>query len=210
MRFGIFNIWQAIIVVIMLTPQIKYFLKHPHEVNQCTNRIMNILEQIGRYGCILFMVLPLGVRHGSFGFPSPEAFVVYLLGLPILLAVYMGLWEVAFEEEMGKLLVTFFWISVGLAAVGVGVAVAEIRVVPVFYPDEVIWPIVFILLIVVAGMGLSKWFMPPPGRKMKMAMAIIPALIFLLCGITLVHPLLIVSAVLFGIAHTYVTWQNVK
>lgn len=211
MEFGIINIWQAVIVAIMLTPQVKYFLKHPHEVNRCTSRAMNILDRIGWYGCILFMVIPLGARFGSFGFPSMEVFGIYILCFPILLALYMGLWEVVFEEEMGNLLRTFFQISMVLLVIGIGMSIAGIEVLdPLDIPSDIISPIVFILLIAVVGMGLSKWFMPSPGWRMKLAMAILPALIFLLCGITMVHPLLIVFAVLFGFAHTYVIWQNIK
>lgn len=211
MEFGIINIWQAVIVVVMLTPQVKYFLKHPHEANRCTNRVMNDLDRIGWYGCILFMVIPLGSRFESFGFPSMEVFSIYILCFPILLALYMGLWEVAFEQEMGKLLSTFFQISMVLLVIGIGMSIVGIEVFdPLDIPSDIIFPIVFILLIVVAGMVLSKWFMPSPGWRMKLVMAILPALIFLLCGITLLHPALIAFAVLFGFAHTYVIWQNVK
>lgn len=210
MEFSFMNVLQAIVVAVMLTPQVKYFLKHPHEVNRCTSRVMNILDRIGWYGCILFMVIPLGARCGSFGFPSMEVFGIYILCFPILLALYMGLWQVAFEEEMGNLLRIFFWISVVLAAVGVVCKAAGVKIAVVYYPTELTSPIVFILLIAVVGMVLSKWFMPTPGWRMKLAMAILPALIFLLCGITMVHPLLIVFAVLFGFAHTYVIWQNIK
>lgn len=44
----------------------------------------------------------------------------------------------------------------------------------------------------------------------SMALAIIPTAIFLLCGITLRHYLLVTSAVVFGIGHIYVTYQNAK
>lgn len=42
----------------------------------------------------------------------------------------------------------------------------------------------------------------------QIALAVIPTVIFLLCGITLGHILLIVFAVIFGIAHVYVTTKN--
>lgn len=42
----------------------------------------------------------------------------------------------------------------------------------------------------------------------SMALAIIPAVIFLISGITLRHYLLIFSAVLFGVGHICITWQN--
>ena len=43
-----------------------------------------------------------------------------------------------------------------------------------------------------------------------MALAIIPICMFLLSGITLRHMLLVVSAVVFGIGHIYITYQNAK
>lgn len=44
----------------------------------------------------------------------------------------------------------------------------------------------------------------------SMALAIIPTAIFLFSGITLRHYLLVISAIVFGIGHIYVTYQNAK
>jgi len=44
----------------------------------------------------------------------------------------------------------------------------------------------------------------------SMALAILPTGIFLLSGIMMRHILLIISAVIFGIGHCYVTYQNAK
>lgn len=44
----------------------------------------------------------------------------------------------------------------------------------------------------------------------SIVLAVFPTVIFLLSGITLRHWLLIISAVIFGIAHIYVTYQNTK
>ena len=44
----------------------------------------------------------------------------------------------------------------------------------------------------------------------SMALAIIPTGIFLLSGITLGHVLLVIGAVVFGIGHIYVTYENTK
>ncbi|MGN0403628.1 MAG: hypothetical protein ACI4F1_00250 [Bariatricus sp.] len=44
----------------------------------------------------------------------------------------------------------------------------------------------------------------------SMALAILPTCMFLLSGITLRHVLLVVSAVVFGIGHIYITYQNAK
>jgi len=43
-----------------------------------------------------------------------------------------------------------------------------------------------------------------------MALAIVPACMFVLSGVTWGHILLMVSGVIFGIGHVYVTYQNAK
>ena len=43
-----------------------------------------------------------------------------------------------------------------------------------------------------------------------MALAIVPALLFLLCGITLHAWMLTAVAVIFALSHPYVTWYNVQ
>ena len=43
----------------------------------------------------------------------------------------------------------------------------------------------------------------------SMALAIIPGCIFLICGVTLRHVLLIISAVVFAVGHIYVTRKNI-
>lgn len=58
----------------------------------------------------------------------------------------------------------------------------------------------------------SIWFLYFKNKILwkSMALAIIPTAIFLLSGITLRHYLLMLSAIVFGIGHVYVTYQNVK
>ena len=86
MSFGWINVFGAIIVVLMLVPHVVYALKNRGEENRCTNRWMNLLEQIGRYGCIAFMWFPLLV--GKFSFRSVPEMTLYLGGNGALLAVY--------------------------------------------------------------------------------------------------------------------------
>lgn len=44
--------------------------------------------------------------------------------------------------------------------------------------------------------------------KCQLTLAILPTLLFLLCGITMKHYLLVVFGILFGIEHIYVTAKN--
>ena len=86
MEFGWINIFGAVIVILMLIPNIVYAIKNKGEKNYCTNLFMNIIEQIGRYACIVLMWLPLLVW--KFGFASVFEMMLYLTCNGIFLAVY--------------------------------------------------------------------------------------------------------------------------
>ncbi len=103
MEFGWLNVFGACIVALMLVPNIVYALRNKGERNLCKNRLMNILEQIGRYACIVLMWLPLMVWE--FGFASKTAMILYFLCNGSLLLVY---WIVFFfymsEKTKGRAL----------------------------------------------------------------------------------------------------------
>lgn len=138
------NLFGLIIVVLMLLPNIIYAMKFRDAKNRCNNKAMNILEQVGRYGSMLFMVVNV---FGEYGFASVGAFLVYLFGNSALLLGYWIVWVLYFFKQ-------------------------------------------------------KPW--------KSLALAILPTLIFLISGLTLQYVLLIFCAVLFGVAHIYVTWKNVK
>lgn len=143
MEFNPINLFGFIIVVIMLIPNIIYGIKFKGLENKCTNKAMNIIEQVGRYGSMALMVLPLFVWE--FGFSSVFMMFVYLLGNGILLFTYLLVWVFYFKKQtMGK----------------------------------------------------------------AMILAIAPTCIFFLSGVTLYHWALVVAAVIFGVGHIYVTYQN--
>jgi len=97
MEFGWINLFGAVMVIIMLIPNTVYAIKNRNAVNQCTNKVMNLIEQFGRYGCILLMWLPLFVR--KFGFLSVNMLLIYLLGNGLLLLSYILLWILYFKKE---------------------------------------------------------------------------------------------------------------
>ena len=86
MEFGWINVFGAVIVVLMLIPNIIYALKNKGAENKCENKLMNAIEQVGRYGCIVLMWLPLLVW--KFGFPSVYEMMLYFFGNGCLLAAY--------------------------------------------------------------------------------------------------------------------------
>jgi len=72
------NIFGLILVVLILVPNIIYAFKFRDQKNKCTNKIMNIIEQVGRYGCMFLMIFNIGIAE--FGFASKAMFLVYLIG----------------------------------------------------------------------------------------------------------------------------------
>ncbi len=138
------NLFGVIIILLLLIPNIVYALKFRGQKNRCPNKVMNILEQIGRYASMFFMVFNIGI---DYGFSSVGEFLAYGFGNVALLSAYWVIFILYFQKQK-------FWKA--------------------------------------------------------MALAIIPTGIFLLSGIILRYILLTMSAVLFGIAHNYVTYQNAK
>ncbi|MBR5064962.1 MAG: hypothetical protein IKX09_01785 [Oscillospiraceae bacterium] len=145
MEFGWISVFGAVIVILMLIPNIVYALRNPGEKNNCTSKIMNAIEQIGRYACIVLMWLPLLVW--KFGFPSVFEMLLYLFGNGLLLVLYWAVYAAFLKRKTGK---------------------------------------------------------------RALALAVIPACIFLMSGLLLRHWLLVVSAVLFGVGHIYVTRKNAE
>lgn len=100
MEFNPINGFGALIVVLMLLPNIVYAVRFPNRENLCKNRMANLLEQLGRYSTMILMVLPLGVWE--FSFPSVGNFLIYLLGNGGLLLIYWGCWGIYFRRPGKK------------------------------------------------------------------------------------------------------------
>ena len=86
MEFGWISVFGAVIVILMLIPNILYALKNKGEENRCTDPVMNGLEQVGRYACIVLMWLPFPVW--KFGFSGVSEMILYFVGNGCLLAAY--------------------------------------------------------------------------------------------------------------------------
>ncbi|MBR0373728.1 MAG: hypothetical protein IJH91_04300 [Mogibacterium sp.] len=86
MEFGWISVFGAVIVILMMIPNIIYAIRNKDEKNQCTNQFMNVIEQIGRYACIILMWMPLFVW--KFGFSSVYGLILYLIGNGCLLVAY--------------------------------------------------------------------------------------------------------------------------
>ncbi len=100
MIFGWINAWGGMIVVIMLIPNIIYAVKNPGMENKCTNAVMNVTEQIGRYASMALMVVPLLI--GEFGFGSVEELFLYFGATVFFLLAYLILWGFYFKKQTRK------------------------------------------------------------------------------------------------------------
>lgn len=90
MEFNWINIFGGVIVLLILIPNIIYALKNKEETPEKSNIIIRIIEQVGRYACMLLMIVPLFV--GEFGFSPLEFMFNYLIGNLILLVFYYIFW----------------------------------------------------------------------------------------------------------------------
>ena len=145
MKFGVFNLWTAGIIVLLLVPNLIYALRHKGGGISSGNRAINILEQTGRFGSMIFMVVPLGVRGGEFGFYSWEELIIWAAGIDLLLLAYYVCWA---------------------------------------------------------------FFARRPGRRLALALAVIPCGVFLLSAVLLRHWVLAVFAGIFTGTHLYIVRHN--
>ena len=91
MEFGWINLFGGVIVVLILIPNIIYAVKHKQdEIKREVPHYLSVCEQIGRYGCIVLMWLPLLVW--KFGFGSAEELLIYLTANGILILSYYLFW----------------------------------------------------------------------------------------------------------------------
>lgn len=96
MKFGMINLLNAVIVIIMMVPNLIYAGKGGED-QKTPNKLTAVIEQVGRYGSMALMILPLGVW--KFGFPSVAAMLVYLFGNGVCLLAYLTVWAFYFKKK---------------------------------------------------------------------------------------------------------------
>ena len=92
------NIFGLIFIAIIMIPNIIYAIKCKDGfINKWSNKTIELLEQIGRFGCFGFMII--NIPGTWFGWWSDEAFEVYLLMDAILVLMYCITWIVCFKKN---------------------------------------------------------------------------------------------------------------
>ncbi len=92
------NVYGLVFMLAIMIPNIIFRLKNQDGFqNLWNNRLVEILEQIGRFGCLGFMVFIIpGCR---FGFSSDENFALYLIINTLLIVIYCLVWIICFKRN---------------------------------------------------------------------------------------------------------------
>lgn len=102
LKFGVtgmdwLNLVGMCIMAVILIPNILFALMRKNESFGTTgNRALAFWEQIGRYGCMIFMVF--NIPHTWTGFWFPHAHTVYMVGNALLSAAYLACWFVFWNK----------------------------------------------------------------------------------------------------------------
>lgn len=93
-----FNVFGLIFIIIIMIPNIIFAIKCKDGFqNNWNNKIVEISEQIGRYGCFGLMII--NIPGTWFGFWSDEAFAIYLIVNIVLVVAYCILWIVCWKKN---------------------------------------------------------------------------------------------------------------
>ena len=92
------NSFGILFIAIIMIPNIIYAIKCKDGfANKWQNKIVEVFEQIGRFGCFGFMIV--NIPGTWFGWWSDEAFAVYLIGNVLLILLYCGIWIICFKKN---------------------------------------------------------------------------------------------------------------
>lgn len=95
---GQINIFGLVFMIIIMIPNVIFVLKCKDGFeNRWENKAVEVLEQIGRYGCFAFMVI--NIPKTWFGWASDEAFALYLIVDAVLVTAYCVIWAVCFKKN---------------------------------------------------------------------------------------------------------------
>jgi hypothetical protein len=95
------NIFGFIVVILMLLPNLIYAIKNKSLENKCKNKTMNIIEQLGRYGSMFFMVFNIGLYE--IGFRSNAVYMIWIFVTILLLLIYWLSWFIFFKSSQTTL-----------------------------------------------------------------------------------------------------------
>ena len=92
------NIYGLAIIALIMIPNIFYAVKCKDKIeNKYKNKLLEIFEQIGRYGTMAFMIVNIpGTSYGCFSY---RAFLAYLIVNFALVAIYIIIWMICWKKN---------------------------------------------------------------------------------------------------------------
>ena len=92
------NVFGLFFIVVIMIPNIIFAIqcKDGFE-NKWNNKLVETLEQIGRFGCFGFMII--NIPGTWFGYWSNEAFAIYLVVDALLVMLYCTIWVICFKKN---------------------------------------------------------------------------------------------------------------
>lgn len=93
---GWFKTFGLVIMILLMIPNIIFAIKSRGQENKCTNKVMNIIEQIGRFGSMFLMIFNIGIL--DYGCASVRGYIIYLIGSVILIMAYWIAWMLYFSK----------------------------------------------------------------------------------------------------------------
>ena len=137
------NRYGLIIMMVIMIPNIIFSMKEKSFESKYNNKLVEIIEQIGRFGSMGLMIFNISLLEFGYWFNNGK--IIYMILISILSILYCFVWFLYFIEAT---------------------------------------------------------------MEKAMLLAIIPTVIFLLSGIIQGKVLLIITAILFGIGHIIITYNN--
>ncbi len=129
----IMNIFGGIIMIIIMIPNIIYFKKYPHSFqNHFKNRSIEILEQIGRYGCFLFMMINIPLIQTRYSYNE----LIYIVVNTVFMILYLVIWFIYFHKDCLfkslslSIIPSFIFIFSGIYTLNIGLMFFSLIFVP--------------------------------------------------------------------------------
>lgn len=92
------NVFGLFFMAVIMLPNLVFALRCKDGFeNRWHNKTVELLEQVGRFGCFGFVVIHIPGLW--FGWWSDEAFAVYLLVDALLVAAYCAIWVICWRKN---------------------------------------------------------------------------------------------------------------
>lgn len=92
------NVFGLAFILVIMIPNIIFAIKCKDGfANKWNNKLVEAIEQIGRFGCFGFMIIQ--IPGTWFGWWSDEAFALYLIVDAALVLLYCVIWIVCFRKN---------------------------------------------------------------------------------------------------------------